>query len=205
MAAVRDPAQPKTHLIALSTHILLGQKARAPSDWKLGAFDRGISPDNTPWKETGRTRLKLNALLEVKVLPLSVPSNGFPCARPDILGNRCRESTRGRMMFSGVEASKIRCLTFQNAMPGCAKFETCSGLHAKERQPRQRLRVSKKARNPVGVASRRIEACGGFEPIEQIVGREIVALDRLRVTIGDLDCKPSADGEARRFYGGERA
>jgi hypothetical protein len=34
-----------------------------------------------------------DALLEMKLVPLSMLSNGFPCARPDIPGNRCREST----------------------------------------------------------------------------------------------------------------
>jgi len=54
-------------------------------------------------------------------------------------------------------------------------------------QPHERLRVSKEARDPVGISSRFIKARGGFEPVEQIVRRQSVPLDRLRVAIGDLD------------------
>jgi len=82
-------------------------KARAPSDGALGALDRGIQPDNTPWKETGRTRLEFSALLEVKLLPLSMPSNGFPCAWHDMLGNRCSENTGGRMKIAAALAAAL--------------------------------------------------------------------------------------------------
>jgi hypothetical protein len=34
----------------------------------LGDLDRGIQPENTPWKETGRTRLEFSALLDTKLL-----------------------------------------------------------------------------------------------------------------------------------------
>jgi hypothetical protein len=54
--------------------------------------------------------------------------------------------------------------------------------------------LSKEALGPVRVASQFVEACCGFEPIEQIVRREIVALDRLRMAIGDLDCVARALG-----------
>ena len=53
------------------------------------------------------------------------------------------------------------------------------------------------------ICSRRIEARGGFEPVEQIVRRQSVPLDRLRVAVGDLDREPSADGKACCLDGGE--
>ena len=65
--------------------------------------------------------------------------------------------------------------------------------------------VSKEARDPVGIASRLVEARSGFEPVEQIVGRQSVPLDRLRVAIGDLDREFAGDRETRRFDRGEWA
>ena len=38
---------------------------------------------------------EFGALLEVKLLPLSMPGNGIPHVWAEMLGNRCRENTRG--------------------------------------------------------------------------------------------------------------
>ena len=57
-------------------------------------------------------------------MPLSMPSNGFSCALPDMLGNRCGENTRGRMKIASVGGYKIRRLGLQNSRPKRPKFVT---------------------------------------------------------------------------------
>jgi hypothetical protein len=64
-------------------------------------------------------------------------------------------------------------------------------------------RVSGCEVKPVGTASWLVEARGGLEAVEQMVRCQPVALDRLRVAIGNLDGEPPADGKAGRFDGGE--
>ena len=62
-----------------------------------------------------------------------------------------------------------------------------------------------KARDPVEVLSRRIEACGWLEAVERIIGRELAPFDRARVVIGNFDREFAGDREAGCFDGGEWA
>src|SRR5271166_4518474 len=85
-----------------------------------------------------------------------------------------------------------------------------AGHHSTEFATQRGSRVGgcgalKKARDPVGIASRLIEARGGLEPVKRIVGREIVPFNRLRVAIGNFDREPAPDGKTCRLDGGEWA
>jgi hypothetical protein len=63
--------------------------------------------------------------------------------------------------------------------------------------------VLKEARDPVGIASRRIEARGGFEGHRADHRASVRPLDRLRVTIGDLDRQFAGYRQTSYFDGGD--
>jgi hypothetical protein len=78
-------------------------KARTPSDERArGFFGSENIPRQHVLEGTGRARFASGTLLEMTLLPLSMPSNGFSRARAEMLGNRCGENTRGRMMRCSV-------------------------------------------------------------------------------------------------------
>lgn len=64
---------------------------------------------------------------------------------------------------------------------------------------------SEEPRDPVGIASWFIEARGGFEPIERIIGRKFVPFDRARMAIRDFDREFAGDRETGRFDAGKWA
>jgi len=82
-------------------------KAKAPSDGALGALNRGISPDNTPWKETGRTRLEFGALLEVSYYRYRCQATAFRVQGLTFQGIGAMESTSGRMRLLQQAMSAI--------------------------------------------------------------------------------------------------
>ena len=89
-AAIRCPSLWRSGIFLRPFRYYSNEKA--PSDATLGAvigkYIQAIGFGKLPAE-----RADFDALLEVKLLPLSMPSNGFPCARPDIPGTWCSEST----------------------------------------------------------------------------------------------------------------